>query len=1133
MKNYGKFKPGDLLIKNVEIDNKMTTKNNFLERYKNLNEQQKLAVDTIDGPVLVIAGPGSGKTELLSLRVANILQKSDVYPSNILCLTFTDSAAKNMSDRLSSLIGIDAHRVAVHTFHSFALNIKDRFQENFYNSRKMNPADELIQTETLAGILSELPFSDALSTKDPNGVYVYLNSIKDRIGKLKKAGITPAEYRQILKTNELSFQEIEKIILPIFQEKISKNTVSSIPQISSQVEKIISPDNPIEHSNLFDYKDLFLKSLSLAYEKSVEENATKPLTAWKDEWLKKDPDTKELHLKDVHQLDRNISLASVYQTYQERMSLAGYVDFDDMIMDLIRVLESKKGILSQLQEQYQYILVDEFQDTNDAQMRIINLLADNPANENKPNIMVVGDDDQTVYKFQGAEINNILQFKKLYPETKIITLSKNYRSTKAIVDFSQLIIEQGDIRSTTQIKEIEKKLEAANPDITEGTIVTHTFDTALHEYAYVANEIKDKIESGVNPNDIAVIARNHRFLETISGYLETENIPIKYEKKRNVLNDSQIQQLIYLARLIESISEKNISYQNDLLPVVLSFPFWEIERQTVWQLSIDANKNIKTQENNRWLDVMMQSENHRLKNIADWLIKTAGEAQTTSLDLMFDKLVGPAEEAEYFSSPFRRFYFSKENYDSNPRTYLQFLSSLNTFKNTVFSYSERVDFPRLANLIDCVDVYQKNKLAITDTSPYLSGTEAVSLLTAHKAKGLEFDTVFVINCQNDIWAKSQDRDMIAFPKNLPIDPSGDSMDDFLRIFFVALTRAKRHLYLTSYTSEVSGKDALQIPFLEESIFSKFNHKIDSSHQKIDLPQTIEILEKNILPKIEPIAIDERSVLQPLLEKYVMSVTHLNNFLNVESGGPYHFFEQNFLMFPQAKSTSMSYGTAMHETMQEIYDELKISGLIPALTKIQEIFKEKLLKQRLTEQDFKNYLEQGNDVWEIYIKKEGYRFDKKHWIETDFKTQNVLIENVKITGKIDKVVPNEPKKILEVYDFKTGKPYKDWNGKDQNKKINLHNYKRQLIFYKLLIEGSRDFNNYKVNNGYLEFLSPTDNKEMIILPYEITEEDVERLKKLIVAVYNKIQNLDFVDVNKYEQSIDGILQFEDDLINGAI
>ena len=314
------------------------------------------------------------------------------------------------------------------------------------------------------------------------------------------------------------------------------------------------------------------------------------------------------------------------------------------------------------------------------------------------------------------------------------------------------------------------------------------------------------------------------------------------------------------------------------MPVVLGFPFWELERQTIWQLSIDANKTIKSDQNGRWIDAMLAGDNIQLKNIANWLLTLASEAQVSPLDLMFDKLIGPAEESETFSSPFRRFYFSKEKYSQNPREYLQFLSSLNTFKKTIHSYGARSNPPRLSTLVGCIDVYQKNNLAITDTSPYLSGTNAVSLLTAHKAKGSEFDTVFVINCQNDIWAKSLGRDMIAFPKNMPIDPSGDTLDDFLRIFFVALTRAKRHLYVTSYIKEDDGKDSLQIPFLEPSLFTGLKSKIDATHKKAELKDTVNTLEKNIFPKIGPIAIDERPILQPLLDNYIMSVTHLNNFL---------------------------------------------------------------------------------------------------------------------------------------------------------------------------------------------------------------------------------------------------------------
>ncbi len=1105
----------------------------FKSRYNNLNERQKLAVDIIDGPIMVIAGPGSGKTELLSMRVANILQKTDISPNNILCLTFTDAASKNMRDRLVGLIGISAHKVAIHTFHSFALDIVYGFREEFYRSRQMKSADEIIQIEILGNIFNKISLSDPLSVKDPDGLFIYLESAKRRIGHLKKSGITPNEYKKILQANKINYETIEKVFIPIFEPRMSRAVCKQIPEAMDKLSKIKIVLAPIIHTSLLDYKEVFLRTLLSAYERSTKENSTKPLTEWKNKWFKKDADTKKLHLKDLHQLDRNLSLVGIYEEYQKAMLASGYIDFDDMILDTIQTLQNKKGILAELQEQYQYILVDEFQDTNEAQMRMIYLLTDNPVNEGKPNIMVVGDDDQAIYKFQGAEINNVLEFKKKYPATKLITLIKNYRSTSAIVNFAQCVIAQGENRLTDRLEEIEKKIESASPDIKDSTIVTHIFDTALHEYSYIANEIKSKIGNGVSPDDIAIIARNHRQLKIIAEYLQSEDIPIQYERQRNVFDDPHIQQLILLARLIESLSEKDIYYQNDLFPTILSFPFWDLERQTIWQLSINASKAAKTKERSRWIDVMLKSGNAQLKKIAKWLLDVSSKAKTHSLEELIDDLIGPSEEKEIFTSPFRRYYFRKDQYKENPHAYLQFLSGLSVFINAIKLYSAKISAPRLSDMIDCIDMYKKHKLPITDTSPYVSGINAVTLLSAHKAKGLEFDTVFVINCQEDIWAKTQKSEMISFPKNLSIGPAGDAFDDYLRLFYVALTRAKRHLYATSYTKKENGKDSLRVPFLEPALFKELSPKIQSVRQNISAQSAIKILEKAVFKTVSPIAIDEKSVLKPLADNYIMSVTHLNNFLNISQGGPYFFFEQNFLRFPQAKTTSMSYGTAMHATIEAIYIYLQTNKNLPALKEVKTIFQANLEKERMDKEDFKKYFAKGNNTWKAYFETAKDHINASHWIETNFRTQQVMIDSARITGKIDKIIPDKKNKTLDVYDFKTGKYHRSWKGKDQRQKIQLHGYKRQLIFYKLLIEGSRDYSSYRVNAGYLEFLSPTPENKILLLFYEITNEDVERLKKLIIAVNKKIKNLDFPDISKYRQTIDGIIHFENDLIDGNI
>lgn len=1105
----------------------------FESRYATLNREQKQAVDLTEGPVMVIAGPGSGKTELLSLRVGNILRKSDVLPRNILCLTFTDAAAKNMRERLAGLIGVDAYKVAIHTFHTFALSVMHQFRDNFYDARQMETADDIVKIDTIGKILETLPFADALSKKKHDGTFVYLGSVLDRIGKLKKAGISPKEYTTILATNRVAYEKLEQILIPFFSERMSKKIIEKVPEVLLAIDESDMPMITIPHTTTQEYKSVIIRSLSRAYQDAMEQDSTKPMTAWKDEWLKKDSDTKELHLKDVHQYERNSTLASVYKTYGELMRESGYIDFDDMIVDVISALEHKPGLLETLQEQYQYILVDEFQDSNDAQMRIIHLLTDHAANEGTPNVMVVGDDDQAIYKFQGAELNNILHFRSLYPATTFIALTKNYRSTTDIVNFASRIIEQGEERLVDRIEALEKKLEAANPSLTEGTIVAHTFDTAAHEYAYIALEIAQKIKAGVAPNDIAVIAKNHRQLEAIAQYLSLKHIPIKYDRQRNVLEEPHVSQLIVLIRLIDSLQKQHIYYQNELMPTLLSFPFWDLERSTVWQIAIEANALKKEEHHGRWIDAMLRSSNPKLPAIAAWLLEMAALSVSTGLDAMLDHLIGPVEEKETFTSPFRRYYFHADAYAEDSRTYLRFLSSIRTFIDTVRGYVKKQEYARLSDVTACIETYESHGLSITDTSPYMSGADAVTLMSAHKAKGLEFDTVFVINCQDDIWAKAQGMDMIAFPKNLPIDPAGETMDDHLRLFFVALTRAKRHLYMTSFIKKDNGKDSLRVPFLDQQLIESFAGRIACEHKKGSSEETVTALETSLFPAVGPIATDEAGVLLPLVERYVMSVTHLNNFLDVTKGGPHYFFENNLLRFPQAKSPSMSYGTAMHATFEGLYACLKKTGVMPTVSEVNEIYEEALKKNRLEDQIFEKYLAKGKSVWKIYLAAAGDRMDASHWIETDFRQQQVHIGSAHITGKIDKVVPHEEEWVLDVYDFKTGSHKRSWDIYDEKKKIQLHGYKRQLIFYKLLVENSRDFSKYTVNTGYLEFLDPTTDGQIILLPYHIQDEDVVRMKQLIEAVEKKIMLLDFPDVSKYEQSLAGIIAFEDDLIDGNV
>ncbi len=1099
----------------------------FEERFEKLNERQKKAVEAIEGPVLVIAGPGSGKTELLSLRVANILKRTDTHPNNILCLTFTDSAAVNMRERLAGLIGSDAYRVVISTFHSFSTDIIDRYPEYFYEGAGFSPADELTQMEIIESIFKELPYDNPLRKEHPEQGFTYARTAKRAITNLKKAGIAPEEFSLILESNAVALKEVNEH-MGVFDARLS---MKQIPALRECIKNL--PKSDFGRLPKSDFGRLVARSLEEVVSMAEETETAAPLSAWKARWIKKN-DNGELVFKDSIYQDKLVALANIYKEYLARMHARGYYDFDDMLLDVLGVLRDTPALKYELQEQYQYILVDEFQDTNDAQMELLSLLTDAPVHEGRPNIMAVGDDDQAIYKFQGADISNILDFQKQFISPEIITLTHNYRSRQDILDLARYIILKGTERLERRIAGLSKDLIAAGADMKEGKIISRVFPSSAHERHWIAQEIARLITQGKNPNEIAVIARQHKDLQGLLPYLTAQNIPAAYERQRNVLQEPHIYQIIQIARFISSLARKNRAEADEYLPEILSFPFWELDRKTVWELSSSA-----AAKNALWIEVIRRHTDARVRGIADFFLDLALRAQNEPAEYVLDSIIGPsapdAKSGSVMESPFRRWYFNKEKFKKDKAKYLSFLSSLHVFTQALREYKQG-QFLKIDDMVAFVDMHEKNNIAITDQSPFIAASDAaVHLLSAHKAKGLEFDTVFVLSCQDGIWAQAGRGSMLPFPLNIPVAPAGDTIDDQLRLFYVALTRAKYNLYLTSFEKIESGKDSMRLRFLASEEESKMKKNIRTAltpvtEEKENAPEPTDIL----LAGWEfynrgPYIADESALLRALVKNYQMSVTHLNNFLNVKEGGPHVFLEHNLLRFPQAKSASGSYGSAMHEALEFLYRCFKKKGTLPSAKNVARNFENALIKERLTKEDFTRYLAQGAAALTVWYEAKKELLSVNDRVEVNFKNQGVLVDGAHLTGKIDKMIFREDAREIEVYDFKTGNPADEWEGEGVYEKIKLHQYKRQLIFYKLLIEHSRDFSGkYTVRKGMLEFLEPYRGK-IIDLPLEISAEETKRARALISAVYKKITALDFPDISKYSKDLAGILAFEEDLL----
>jgi DNA helicase-2/ATP-dependent DNA helicase PcrA len=1106
--------------------------NEFESRYKKLNTAQREAVDTIDGPVMVVAGPGTGKTELLSMRVANILRKSDVLPGNILCLTFTESGAAAMRERLIGLIGPEGYKVAIHTFHSFGTEVINQNGEYFFQGAHFRPADELSSYEVLRELLEKLPHDNVLFSK-MNGQFTYLRDLQTTISDLKKSGLTPDELLSILDRNDSFCEWIQPRLHAAFGDRLSKKSIAGLHNLLDEAETF--SDEKLELIGYQPLNQLFVASLQDAVELAEADNSTKPLSAWKRTWCEKRDDG-EIALRDTKNSSKIRAVAGVYYDYLVAMQQRELYDFDDMILRVVHAVEVFDDLRYNLQEQYQYILIDEFQDTNDAQMRLTWNLTNNPASEGRPNLLVVGDDDQAIYRFQGANLSNILDFESIYRDVTVISLRDNYRSSQKILELSRSVIIQGQERLETSVKNINKQL-TPQASISESTVTLTTYDDETTEYTDLAKKIAADFTK--NPQKTrAIIARHHRQLQALLPYLNAQKLPLHYERQENVLESPPVQALELIAQIVVSIAVGRADMANALMPQLLAHPAWGIPAIDIWQLSLESHR-----KQLGWLEIM-QTHPGRQQDIAEWLIEAAQYAQHEPLEFMLDHLFGsdelqvadnPHQETangengnveQAFISPLRAYFFGEGSLDANPAGYLAHLNSLRTIRRSLREYRpDRI--LKLIDFIEFVDMHRELGLNIQGHSTIGTEQRSIELLTAHKAKGLEYDDVYVISMGDDIWgetARSRGK-LLNFPHNMPYGIAGDSTDERIRLLYVALTRAKQRLLMSSHGNTNSNRESLPVAYIMVPNLEQI---------KAPEPSVAEQLEAEIIDWRTPLlAIPDatrQEVLKPTLQYYKLSATHLNNFLDVTRGGPQLFLLQNLLRFPQAMGPSAAYGSAIHLTLQRAHQHLSATSKRRPIEDVLGDFEKELRRHQLSDDYTEHYLRRGVAALNAFMEARYDSFDPEQIVERSFGSDAVAIDNQAIiTGAIDLIDIDHDTKTITVTDYKTGKATRSWQGKTDYEKIKLHHYRQQLIIYKLLIEGSREFAGYTVNRGVIEFVEPNMSGGIERIEMEFDDAEIERTKKLITAVWQHIQSLDFKPTDGYDANYRGIIAFEDDLI----
>lgn len=1006
---------------------------NFNVVYNKLNDQQRKAVDALEGPVMVIAGPGTGKTQILATRIGKILLETDTNAENILCLTYTDAGAVAMRKRLLQFIGPDAYKVNIFTFHAFCNEV---IQDNLsqFNKTFLDPISELEKIQLFKELIDTLPKNHLLK-RYRGDVYFEATSLQSLFSSMKKEGWTTAFLNQCI--------------------------------------------------------DEYLKELPNNNEFIYQNNRA-------GKWNK--GDLKPSYYDEVERMEKLRAAVNEFDRYQLLMSEKNRYDFDDMINWVIKAFNNNANLLANYQEKYQYLLVDEYQDTSGTQNTLVQLLI---SYWDKPNIFVVGDDDQSIFRFQGANVENMLGFAKKYEEDLLkVVLTNNYRSTQPILDASQFVINRNQDRLVNQIEGLSKQLISSNSNINH--LTNHPeiveYENQHHEMIGVVNKTQELIQQGVNPGKIGIIYRENKYGEELTKYYQLLNIPVYSKRSINALEIPLTQKILLILKYLAA--EQYIPYSGDeMLFKILHFDWFNIPPIEIAKISIEvadrkfkANKTsiraLMAEKSNSPDKDLFTAQIHPNLKIASLIVENLiSEASNNTMQMVFEKII---QEVGVVSSIMK----SHDKYWQ-----LQILTAVFDF---IKDETHRNPYMTLQDLVALIELMEKEKIALPLIQ--VSGSEkGINIMTAHGSKGLEFEYVFLVGSNADLWEKKKANNKgYKIPDTVFSSMMGSNDDQELRrLFYVALTRAEKHLFISYSRFKSTGKEIEPSKFIAE-----IQEYMDLPITKVQLDEetlaqfTILNLDKSTAPQIEKL---EEDIIGPILDKFVMNVTALNSYLNCPIG----FYYNNFIRIPSAKNEATTFGSAVHYALEMLYnnrmqDESKI---FPSKNTFIEFFTYYMNGHResFSNEQYNRRMEYGQEILNNYYDNNIDKF--KDVVLIEFNIKNVMVENVPIKGKVDKLEFDG--KSVNVVDYKSGDPEKGLKktAPPSDKEPLGGDYWRQAVFYKILIDNKRD-KDWVVASTEFDFIEPDKKKNYLKKKIVISNEDIATVTQQIKTVWDKIQNRDF-------------------------
>ena len=1010
----------------------------FQDTLSTRNEAQRKAIDTIYGPVLVVAGPGTGKTDVLGLRIGNILAQTDADIQSILCLTYTEAGAVEMRKRLVRYIGPEAYNAAIFTFHGFCNMVIHENLRYFDVYTESQPVSDLEKFQLLREMLDALPFDHPVR-RNSGRRYYETTRLDNLFSTMKQEGWTPAFLKQKIADHLKNARESE---------------------------------------------DFIYKRASKKYGKSYEKG-----------------DFKDWQYREKVEQPMQILGAAVdlFDEYNNKLADRNRYDYHDMLIWVRDAFVKSEGLLAQYQERFQFFLVDEFQDTNGIQLELLKLLAE-PYTDmvgGSPDIFVVGDDDQSIFRFQGAMMENIVKFKESY-QPDVVVLTDNYRSSQTILDAATAVIENNSERLVAQYPEYTKDLTARSAHAgLEAKPTVRVFDNWAQEQIHLSQELTDLYEQGIlETESVAVIYRAHKQVEDIVRVLENRRVPLNVKRPVNVLYEPVVRHVLLIFEYL-STEYAEVDSGEHLLYEICNLGYFNITLRDVGRLATEC-RYIPGQEKRAWRQLMSDRQameeagiesiseiNHLDNLLTDWF-RILGHS---TLPVVLQEVVTRGEILSWAMN------------SSNRSWQLQVLKTLFDY---VRAEVERVPDMPLDHLIHNISLMKEYSIPLP-VSKILTDKQGVHFITAHSAKGMEFDRVYMIGCTHKHWNKKRNSmNSYTFP-DIDRTTEGGGEQDERRLFYVAMTRARKELVMSHHLVDDAGRNAEQSRFIEEA---RANGTITDAEISVVDSIHDQALVDMLTARTDTSSLYDRDLTDRVMETFVMSASALNAYLEC----PRRFYFQYILKVPSAPQPYFKFGESVHKALEEfIENHVSKNSIEAGADKLVEYFDLALRRRRsvFSEEDYKSYRYRGEEILRTY-------FDARNAVWTipdrsivERRITNGHHKSVPIKGVIDRIDVFADHVV--VTDYKTGNPDRA-GGKlrpPKNEDDIGGNYWRQMVFYKFLVDTDPTITK-PLTHAFVEFIEPDKNDEYPPRKVEIAPAGEDFVSRQLVDTYEAIKAYKFED-----------------------